>query len=45
MKTLYLILGVCILLAVLLGCPAVQFSALGAAFGWLAFEQRRTKRI
>lgn len=44
MKALYIILGFGIALAVLLGNPAVQFSAMGAAFGWLFYEKNKERR-
>lgn len=43
MKALYIILGFTIALAVLMGCPAVQFSAMACAFGWLFYENKRAK--
>lgn len=44
MKALYIVLGFGIALAVLMGCPAVQFAAMGAAFGWYFKEKKQAKR-
>ena len=41
MKALYIILGFTIALAVLMGNPAVQFSAMACAFGWYWHEKRK----
>lgn len=45
MKALYIILGFTLALAVLMGCPAVQFAAMGCAFAWHFYEKRQTKKI
>ena len=45
MKAVYIVMGFSIALAVLMGCPAVQFSAMAAAFGWYFYEKRQAKKI
>lgn len=44
MKALYIVLGFGIALAVLMGCPAVQFTAMACAFGWYFYEKTKAKR-
>lgn len=43
MKPIYFTLAAAIITAVLLGGAAVQFAAVGAAFGWIAYENRKAK--
>lgn len=45
MKALYLTLATAILLAVLMGGAAVQFAAIGAALGWVFFEDKKAKEV
>ena len=44
MKALYIILGFALMLGVLSGHPALQFTCVACAFGWLAFEENKKKR-
>ena len=43
MKAIYLTLAAAVLIAVLLGGAAVQFAAIGAALGWVFFEDKKAK--
>ena len=43
MKAIYLTLAAAILIAVMLGGAAVQFAAIGAALGWVFFEDKKAK--
>ena len=45
MKAIYLTLAAAILIAVLLGGAAVQFAAIGAALGWIFFEDKKAKEV
>lgn len=44
MKAAYIITGFALLLALLLGSAAVQFTAVGVALGWVAYEDFKIKR-
>ena len=44
MKALYIIIAIALLLALLLGSAAVQFTAVGVALGWVAYEDFKVKR-
>lgn len=43
MKAIYLTLAAAILIAILLGGAAVQFAAMGAALGWVFYEEHKKK--
>lgn len=43
MKAIYLTLAAAILIAVMLGGAAVQFAAMGAALGWVFYEDKKAK--
>lgn len=44
MKTLYILLGLTLLFALLMGGAEIQFTAVGVALGWIWYEDRKTKR-
>lgn len=43
MRTIQMTLAAAILTAVLLGGAALQFAAIGAALGWVVYEDRKAK--
>lgn len=43
-KTLTIMLGLAIAGAVFFGAPALQFAAVGAALGWVAYEDNKRSK-